>query len=104
MKLLYLGSGTHPAYKFLFEDSAVVGQRSVHALNLTGSRAPAEGHQVVPTERATSLVAYLLNPVSDFVYPEARPFVAPKAATAEHGTAPTAPAAQPEQKAENPKK
>jgi hypothetical protein len=31
--------------------------------------------QVVPTERAQSLVAYLLSLKTSYVYPEARPFV-----------------------------
>jgi cytochrome c oxidase cbb3-type subunit 2 len=73
LKFLYAGGSTHPTYRFLFEESAVVGQKSVSALKLTGSLAVAEGRQVVPTERARSLVAYLTSLNSPYTYPEARP-------------------------------
>lgn len=99
MKLLYHGSPTHPSYKFLFEDREIVGQQSSTALKLTGNAAPAPGHQVVPTERAQSLVAYLLSLNNTYDYPEARPIVTEAAAG--HGEKPAekaAPAKQEEGK------
>lgn len=89
MKLLYLGSATHPRYRFLFEERAVVGQRAATALRLTGREAPGVGRQIVPTERAQSLVAYLLGLNQGYVFPEARPAPPPVAA---------APAAPPKEK------
>jgi cytochrome c oxidase cbb3-type subunit 2 len=77
-KLLYAGSPTHPAYGFLFETRQVVGEPSAKALKLAGKLAPAPGAEVVPTERAQSLVAYLLNLNTAYDYPESRP--APRAA------------------------
>lgn len=79
LKLLYTGSPTHPSYKFLFEERPIVGERSAHALKLTGSAAPAAGHEVVPTERARTLVAHLLSLNNAYVYPEARPVPPPAA-------------------------
>lgn len=99
MKLLYQGSGTHPAYKFLFEDREIVGQRATTALKLAGSAAPAAGHQVVPTERAQSLVAYLLSLNSTYDYPESRPVAtAAPAAPGEKGGEKAAPAKKEEGK------
>jgi cytochrome c oxidase cbb3-type subunit 2 len=79
MRLLYHGSPTHPSYKFLFDDREIVGQRAATALKLTGNDAPAAGHQIVPTERAQSLVAYLLSLNNTYDYPESRPIAAPAA-------------------------
>ena len=84
--LLYNGSASHPSYKFLFDDSEILGQPSAQALK--SARAVA-GRQVVPTERAQSLVAYLLNTRHTFQYPEATPYVNPAAqAAAPKGPAP----------------
>lgn len=74
--MLYQGARTHPSYSFLFEERAIVGEPSARALNLTGSIAPASGHEVVPTERAQALAAYLLSLNNSYDYPESRP-VAP---------------------------
>lgn len=76
MKLLYAGSATHPAYPFLFEEREITGQRSPHALRVGGRNMPAN-REIVPTERATSLVAYLLSLNNAYTYPEARPAAAP---------------------------
>jgi cytochrome c oxidase cbb3-type subunit II len=73
LKLLYLGSPTHPSYKFLFDRRQIVGERSAAALNLTGRDAPRPGYQVVPTERAALLVSYLLSLDQSYEFPEARP-------------------------------
>jgi cytochrome c oxidase cbb3-type subunit II len=108
--LLYNGSPTHPSYKFLFQVRETTGERSSRALKLTGRAAPAMGFEIVPTERAQTLVAYLLSLNSGYDYPEARP-VAPEPKKAEHGAAPAMhevkpiPAAAPdEKKKEAPKK
>ena len=55
-----------PAYRFLFDEVKVVGQVSDDALNLD---APT-GYQIVPTERARSLVAYLAYRNDTYAYPE----------------------------------
>lgn len=75
LKLLYTGTiplanvVTHPPYKFLFDQRAIVGQPSQSALKL-GSKFPIPaGHEVVPTERANSLVAYLLSLDNSYAYP-----------------------------------
>lgn len=73
MHLLYAGSSTHPAYRFLFETRRIVGERSDSALNLDSSLTPPRGYEVVPTERAHALVAYLLSLNNGYEYPEARP-------------------------------
>jgi cytochrome c oxidase cbb3-type subunit 2 len=77
LQFLYSGSETHPAYKFLFEAREIVGEPSTHAVVLTGSAAPAPGHEVVASERAQSLVAYLLSLKTAYDYPESRPVTPP---------------------------
>jgi cytochrome c oxidase cbb3-type subunit 2 len=94
LKLLYTGSALHPPYAFLFENRAIVGERPATALKLTGTLAPAPGRAIVPTERATSLAAYLLSLNQPYEFPEARPLPkAPAKAEVGHGAAPAAPAA-----------
>lgn len=73
--LLYNGSPTHPSYKFLFDTREASGERSSRALKVSG---PAAGFEVVPSERAQSLVAHLLSLNAGFDFPEARPVVVPK--------------------------
>lgn len=68
-KLLYEGSERHPAYKFLFETRKISGERDANAISAK------DGAQVVPTERARSLVAYLQSLNTGYDYPEARPVV-----------------------------
>lgn len=83
-KLLYAGSGTMPAYKFLFEErSTAERQPSDDALRLTGRLAAPAGQEIVPTHRARVLVAYLLSLNHTYEYPEARP-VEPAAKEGEH--------------------
>lgn len=50
-----------PSYAFLFEKRKIQGQRSDSALPLEGRYSPAFGEEVVPTEDAKALVAYLLS-------------------------------------------
>lgn len=65
-----------PRYGFLFETRPIrPGQASPHALKLTGRHAAPAGHEIVPTERARALVAYLRSLNDSYEYPEAKPFV-----------------------------
>ncbi|MSU24764.1 MAG: c-type cytochrome [Opitutus sp.] len=73
LKLLYTGQGAMPGYSFLFTERAVVGEPSAKALKFTGKLAAASGREIVPTERAQSLVAHLLSLNNVYDYPEARP-------------------------------
>ena len=56
---------TMPSYRFLFEKRKIGRQPSPNALNLTGALAPEAGYEVVPTEKALELVAYLQSLQSD---------------------------------------
>jgi cytochrome c oxidase cbb3-type subunit 2 len=73
-KLLYAGTPTMPAFPFLFEQKSVAGREpSDAALNFGGRLSPPRGIEIVPTERARALVAYLLSLNNPYEYPEARP-------------------------------
>jgi cytochrome c oxidase cbb3-type subunit 2 len=61
-----------PAYRFLFEERKIVGEKSVGALDVAVNA----GYEVVPTERARSLVAYLTSLNDTYSYPEVN-FVPP---------------------------
>ena len=74
--VLYLGADTHPSYRFLFDERKIVGEPSPLALQLKGPLAAPAGSEIVPTERAQVLVAYLLSLSNAYDYPESRP-VAP---------------------------
>src|SRR6266702_2929356 len=50
-----------PSYRFLYEKRRIRDQRSADALQLTGSDAPPEGWEVVPTYDAKCVVAYLMG-------------------------------------------
>jgi cytochrome c oxidase cbb3-type subunit II len=79
MKLLYAGSPTHPRYAFLFENRQIVGEPSSRALRLTGNLAAPAGHEIVPSDRAQALVAYLSSLNTPYDYPESRPVPKPAA-------------------------
>jgi cbb3-type cytochrome oxidase cytochrome c subunit len=49
-----------PSYRFLYEKRRIRDARSADALQLTGSDAPPEGWEVVPSFDAKCLVAYLM--------------------------------------------
>src|SRR5881397_3491456 len=49
-----------PAYRFLYKKRRISDARSADALQLTGSDAPSEGWEVVPTYDAKCLVAYMM--------------------------------------------
>ena len=50
-----------PSFRFLYETRRVGGERASDALALSGSNAPAEGWEVVPSYDAQCLVAYLMS-------------------------------------------
>jgi cbb3-type cytochrome oxidase cytochrome c subunit len=50
-----------PSYRFLYEKRRIAGERSADALQLSGSDAPPEGWEVVPSYDAKCLVAYLMG-------------------------------------------
>ncbi|MFL6599290.1 MAG: cbb3-type cytochrome c oxidase subunit II [Chthoniobacterales bacterium] len=50
-----------PAYRFLYEKRRIAGERSAEALQLSGSDAPPEGWEIVPTYDAKCVVAYLMG-------------------------------------------
>jgi len=50
-----------PAYRFLYQMRRISDAPSADALKLTGSQAPAEGWEIVPTYDAKCLVAYLMS-------------------------------------------
>jgi len=60
---------THPPYKFLFDDTKLVGDVSADALP---AKLAAPGRQLVATERARTLVAYLQSLNTPYEFPEAR--------------------------------
>ena len=49
-----------PAYRFLYKKRRISDARSADALKLTGSDAPPEGWEVIPSYDAKCLVAYLM--------------------------------------------
>jgi cytochrome c oxidase cbb3-type subunit II len=81
-RLLYEGASRHPSYKFLFESRDVVGEPAAHAV------ATQLGRQIVPTERARSLVTYLLSLNTSYDYPESRPVAPASKEAAAHGPVP----------------
>jgi cbb3-type cytochrome oxidase cytochrome c subunit len=50
-----------PSYRFLYQTRQISDAPSVDALQLTGSNAPPEGWEIVPTFDAKCLVAYLMS-------------------------------------------
>jgi cytochrome c oxidase cbb3-type subunit 2 len=63
-----------PSYRYLYQNRKIVGQQSANAVTgLTGRYAPATGYEIVPSEEARLLVAYLLSLKRDYALPEAEP-------------------------------
>ncbi len=60
-----------PSYSFLYDKTAVMGQKSDRALNLPEEFAVESGYQIVPSRRAEALVAYMLSLQVDYDLPEA---------------------------------
>jgi cbb3-type cytochrome oxidase cytochrome c subunit len=80
-----------PSYRFLYEKRRISGERSADALQLTGSDAPPEGWEVVPSFDAKCLVAYLMALNQSHPLKEVRSVGAAPAA----GGAPSAPGGSP---------
>jgi cbb3-type cytochrome oxidase cytochrome c subunit len=86
-----------PAYRFLYEKRRIAGERSAEALQLSGSDAPPDGWEVVPTYDAQCVVAYLMglnqsHPLKEVRSVGGAPAAAPSTAPAVQGASP-APAA-----------
>jgi len=60
-----------PPYRYLYKKQKIQGQGSAEALVLRGRHAPAPGYEVVPTEEAKALVAYLISLNREYFLPEA---------------------------------
>jgi cytochrome c oxidase cbb3-type subunit 2 len=60
-----------PAHSFLYETRRIRGEASLEALNLLPPYMPALGFEVVPTDDAKALVAYLLSLNRSYGLPEA---------------------------------
>jgi cytochrome c oxidase cbb3-type subunit II len=74
--LLYDPQSLHPAsvmpaFRYLFRTQKITGQASADALKLDGSRAPAGGYEIVPTEEGKAIVAYLISLKRNYALPEA---------------------------------
>src|SRR5262249_12783497 len=50
-----------PSFRFLYRIRRITGERSAEALQLSGSDAPPEGWEIVPTFDAKCVVAYLMG-------------------------------------------
>lgn len=63
---------TMPPYPFLFEVQKISEMRgpSVEAIDLPDAYHPGEGYELVPTQRAKDLVAYLMNLNQEYELPE----------------------------------
>jgi cbb3-type cytochrome oxidase cytochrome c subunit len=86
-----------PSYRFLYEKRRIAGERSAEALQLSGSDAPPDGWEVVPTYDARCVVAYLMglnqsHPLKEVRSVGGAPAAAPSTAPAVQGASP-APAA-----------
>jgi cbb3-type cytochrome oxidase cytochrome c subunit len=56
-----------PPYRFLFEKRKILREPSPNALRFTGEFAPERGCEIVPTDQAKALVAYLISLRADTV-------------------------------------
>lgn len=60
-----------PSYSYLYKMVKIQGQPSNEAITgLTGASAPKPGYEVVPTEKAKALVAYLISLNQSYPLPE----------------------------------
>ncbi len=55
-----------PAYSYLFITQKITGQPSNEALPLIGDDTPAPGYEVIPTQKAKALAAYMLSLKKDY--------------------------------------
>ena len=82
-----------PSYRFLYEKRRIGGERSADAVQLSGSDAPPEGWEVVPSYDAKCLVAYLMalnqsHPLKGIRSTGSAPAPSPSPATATQGASP----------------
>jgi cytochrome c oxidase cbb3-type subunit 2 len=61
-----------PSFRHLYKIQKIVGAPSPDALELEGDAAPGEGYEIVPTEKASALVDYLLSLDQRYPLPEAK--------------------------------
>ncbi len=78
----HVEDSTMPPHPFLYETRPIVGQPSPKALALPAKHAAPAGHEIVPTERAEALVAYLFNLKDTYAYPETEYIYVPEPADA----------------------
>jgi cbb3-type cytochrome oxidase cytochrome c subunit len=73
-----------PSYRFLYQSRRIADVRSSDALQLTGSDAPPEGWEIIPTYDAKCLVAYMMarnqsHPLKEVKSPGTAPAASPAA-------------------------
>jgi cbb3-type cytochrome oxidase cytochrome c subunit len=83
-----------PSYRFLYQTRRIADARSLDALQLSGSDAPPEGWEVVPTYDAKCLVAYMMALNQSHPLKDVRSTGAPAAASPAASPSP-APGGQP---------
>jgi cbb3-type cytochrome oxidase cytochrome c subunit len=83
-----------PSYRFLYQTRRISDARSSDALQLTGSNAPREGWEIVPTYDAKCLVAYMMALNQSHPLKGVRSAAAPTAASPAASPSP-APGGQP---------
>lgn len=59
-----------PSYRYLFRLQKIQGEPSAEAVALVGLHAPPQGYEIVPTQEAKNLVAYLLSLKHEYTFPE----------------------------------
>jgi len=60
-----------PSYRYLYKVRKIQGQPSAEAVTVSGPHAPGPGYEVVPTQEAKDLVAYLISLKRNYPLPEA---------------------------------
>ena len=63
---------TMPSYHFLFREKEVTDGATSTALDLSGNETMPDGMEMVPTEKAVALVAYLQSLNLDYDLPESK--------------------------------
>jgi cbb3-type cytochrome oxidase cytochrome c subunit len=81
---------TMPAFRYLYQEQRIEGERSADALPLKDREAPAAGYEVVPTYDAKCLVAYLMSLDQTHSLKEVKNIGAPAPAAAGSPAAPAA--------------
>ena len=74
----FIANSNMPSFRYLYREEKISGQQADDAITgLSENFAPKPGHQLVPTEDARLLAAYLLSLKRDYPLPEA-PIVSEK--------------------------